>query len=200
MHAWLLLATLTPASPGEWVVVNHGQGCVPCPAPVMIYSPCTPVYNCTPIAVADSVCVEKVVTAETTAPPKPESSVEQFAAVAEESELTAAGLNRRDRVQLAPGDLALDWGLANIGPGALYPTNNSLNGPGGFFPGGWGGGRNGNPGGPTTIYYGSQPPSPLPPGPRPQDPPGKVPEPGTILLLAAGASALARKRRRMRTA
>jgi hypothetical protein len=164
----------------------------------MIYSPCTPVYSCTPIAVADTVCVEKVVTAESTAPSKPESSAEQFAAAEEESELTATGLARRDRVQLAPGDLALDWGLANIGPGALYPTNYALNGPGGFFPGGFGGGRTDTSG--TTIYYGWQPPSPLPPGPRPQDPPGKVPEPGTILLLAAGAWALAWKRRRMRTA
>ena len=127
---------------------------------------------------------------------------------AEEDEDATEFVNFSDPAPYSGGDLALDWGVASIGAGTLYPNQQYVaTGGGGFF---GGGGNNGGsdsfyPGVPNTVinntiinyFYNTGGPGP---GPDP------VPEPATLgIWIVGGVATLAwlnRKRRlnKVRTA
>lgn len=82
--------------------------------------------------------------------------------------------------------LALAWGVADIGPGVLYPQMYATNRGQGGFP--FMGGRGGN---------ASRQPFLIPGGDGGPSTPGQVPEPASMLMLGAGAVALGMMRRRL---
>lgn len=90
--------------------------------PLPVYLPCTPVYRVTPLQATSSVAVEQAVVATDMAPVPVEKDAPVTDAVSakEESVLEPAGFRYHRSLTLP--EMALDWGLANIGPGTLWPT------------------------------------------------------------------------------
>lgn len=193
MNVWLTLAAATFAGP--W----HAPGGAvyyydPCCQPVQVYCPCTPVFvQAPPIDTPQAVAVEKVVA---------EEAEDADPVGVRQSVLDPVGLRMRG-INLP--DMALDWGLATIGPGTLYPTSYGVNTSAGGFPGGWG---NNNPNAfERSVIQIVQPNPPIvPPGTIIGTPPGKppiggepVPEPSSVAIwgvLATGALYLVRRRKR----
>ena len=185
MHAWavaLLLAGNVP--PEGWRSKIYYQDSA------SIYLPCQPVYIVTPLEGDPCVCVEKVV-----AKPAEESAMPVSSS--DETVAEAVSLNQTFplKANMTIGELALDWGVASIGPGTLYPTTFSMTRSfGGFFPP-----RSFSDPRSTTFV----PPIIINPGPSGEpkpipNPNPTVPEPASLAiwgtLAAAGAAFRSRKR------
>lgn len=187
MNFWLTLAAATIAGPWDAPVASV-QYYDPCCQPVQVYCPCTPVFVQAPIETPQAVAVEKAVADEEVAE----------AVSARQSVLDPAGLRFKG---LNLPDMALDWGLATIGPGTLHPTNYAIASSSGFFPGSGSTGSSAS-GLERSVITIVQPQTPIVPpgtiiGPGPDKP--VVPEPTSVAiwtLLGIGGMGILRRRRR----
>lgn len=169
--------------------------------PTPVYVTCQPVPSCTyPSTMVYSPEVAQVVEEAKAVEADPEETALAAAAGDETEEDATEFMSFSDPAPYNGGDLALDWGVATIGAGTLYPNPPYLTGgaAGGFL-----GGRGG---GDDPTFFPSPPDVNViniinnniinncgdhPPGPQP------VPEPATlaIWLLAGGGGAIWLRRR-----
>lgn len=189
MTIWWTLAMATIAGPWD-APAQTVYYYDPCCRPVQVYCPCTPVFvQAPPIETPLAVAVEKAVSEE-----------------AEDADPVGVRRSVLDPVGLRMGlnslpDMALDWGLATIGPGTLHPTNYAVASSAGFGPG-WGN-PNGNAFERSVIQIVQPNPPIVPPGTIIGVPPGKpplggepVPEPSTIVIWTfIAVTAISVKRR-----
>jgi len=137
--------------------------------PMPVYVTSQEVSNCgtyTPAMVCGQevaqVCEEsKSVAANASAKEEEKSTVAASATEtdpAADEESVAEFVNYSAPASYGGGDLALDWGVASIGAGTLYPNAQNLSGGGAFpFMRGWGNGSNGSSGGSSASVT----PSPI---------------------------------------
>lgn len=183
MNWCLLLAAASLACPWSRNTVRTYYWCEPTP----VYVTCQP----TPCYVYPStmVCGPEVagVVAEAKAVEDP-ALAKASAEEAEESDLEF--VNFSAPAPYTGGDLALDWGVASIGAGTLYPNQPYVNaGAGGFF-GGRGGGGNGDsflPGVSYTIINNTIINNIINNGGGPG--PDPIPEPAAVAVWLFGGSA-----------
>jgi hypothetical protein len=167
--------------------------------PTPVYVTCQPTPVCTyPSTMVCGPVVAEVCEETPTEPVKAEEPVKAVSAEEEETEDETEFVSFGAPAPYRGGDLALDWGVASIGAGTLYPQQPYAVQSGGFFPWGRGvGSSNGDviyPGSPSTIINNiiNNYPQPNP-----------IPEPASILAWGVGLLAiglLARRRQRMKKA
>lgn len=212
MNCWVILAASMISCPwGRPVVYTEyyyevPMVCLPS-RPVVVYSrPISP-----PVAaevqevVTENALHEEAVAADADANASSDESAVTENASAEEEELVTENAAFNQVYGLSLSELALDWGVAVIGPGTLYPNQYGVASGGGFF-GGSGssnGGSGGGPWMPNCICSRDLPPTDQPiipntPGPNPNDA-NPVPEPMSLAIWSATlfAAFLYARRQRM---
>lgn len=197
MNWCMLLVAASVACPWSRNTTRTYYWCEPTP----VYVQCQPAPPCTypSTMVVGPVVAEVVEETQVTSNVKAEEKVDDPAANEEESVTEFASLS--EPTPYAGGDMALDWGVASIGAGTLYPTPPYSSGGAGLF------GLPRGSGSSSGDFFSQSYPTIINnniinnnnggnPGPNP------VPEPGSVAIwstiLAAVGYGMTRRRRQIR--
>lgn len=184
MHLYVLLAVSAVGCP--WT-----RSCQPVCCETIVILPCTPT-----VVVTETVTKEQVQAEAAIASTDPEQPIVTEATAAEEVVTEPVGLSLPGGFPLA--HMALDWGVADIGAGTLFPTSGILGSSGAGF---WG-----NPGAdPPLSGFAAN----VPAGSicchcisSPQTPSSPIPEPASVVgwlaVIAVGAGWMRRHRGKLR--